>query len=302
MIKSLQITNHLLDSILIDLRNPAQSGFFIRGVDGLGPVKSVINRSENPYDGSTFNSARVTSRNIVLSLGFYDGTEESIETIRQKSYVYFPIKKKIEILVKTDNRELVTNGHVESNEPDIFSNKEGTVISVLCEDSYFKSKEAEIVNFAVDTGLFEFPFENPSLTERLIEFGLAFARDIRTIFYSGEVETGVIFSVEFTGNVPNLSIFNSSSEEQMNIDDVILFDILGSGFISGDQLFISTITGSKFAYLIRDGVEINILNALDLDGDWINLFLRNNTIYFTADSGMEYIKMSVIYYNLYQGV
>ena len=70
MIYSFTITNYLGDTIKLTLREPALSGFLIKSVTGLGPVKANINTTEvATNDGSKFNSARLTQRNIVFHSG-----------------------------------------------------------------------------------------------------------------------------------------------------------------------------------------------------------------------------------------
>ena len=170
MIRSVTITNDLAESVVLELRSPEQSGFFIRGIEGLGPAKAVINTRESlSSDGAFYNSARLNARNIVFNLGFLENL--TIEETRQSSYKYFPIKKRIEILIETDRRFGKAFGYVESNEPDIFSNDEGSVVSVLCPDPYFYSLETFEVDFSSVVGGFTFPFSNESLTQKLIEFG-----------------------------------------------------------------------------------------------------------------------------------
>ena len=61
MIHSFAITNYLGDRIKLDLREPEFSGFLIKSVTGLGPVKATVNTTEVvTNDGSMFNSARLS--------------------------------------------------------------------------------------------------------------------------------------------------------------------------------------------------------------------------------------------------
>ena len=56
MIHSFAITNYLGDRIKLDLREPEVSGFLIKSVTGLGPVKATVNTTEVvTNDGSMFN-------------------------------------------------------------------------------------------------------------------------------------------------------------------------------------------------------------------------------------------------------
>lgn len=113
MIHSFAITNYLGDRIKLDLREPEVSGFLIKSVTGLGPVKATVNTTEVvTNDGSMFNSARLSQRNIVFQIVFVDTVYgETIEDIRQKSYKYFPAKKNVEIIIETDNRYVRTSGY-----------------------------------------------------------------------------------------------------------------------------------------------------------------------------------------------
>lgn len=54
MIQSIKVTNHLQESILIELMNPESSGFIVLSIDGLGPPKAIINFTEmSGLDGSS---------------------------------------------------------------------------------------------------------------------------------------------------------------------------------------------------------------------------------------------------------
>lgn len=122
MIRAVTFTNYLGDSIRLDLARPEESGFIIKSVTGLGPGKANINTTEiATNDGSLFNSSRMPSRNIVISLAYM--WKDSIEDVRQLSYKYFPIKKKLTMLIETDNRQAEIEGYVESNDPTIFAKK-----------------------------------------------------------------------------------------------------------------------------------------------------------------------------------
>ena len=84
MIRSVTVTNYLGDSIKLELSNPESSGFIIKSIDGLGPGNASINVTEiATNDGSVYNSARVQSRNITITLEYM--WKDSIETIRQLS-------------------------------------------------------------------------------------------------------------------------------------------------------------------------------------------------------------------------
>ena len=171
MIKSITVTNYLGDTLKMELSRPQLSGFIITAITGLGPGKSNINTTEiSTNDGSLYNSSRVPNRNIVISLRYLGN--DSIEDVRQMSYKYFPIKKKLRLLIETDNRLAEIDGYVESNEPEIFSKEEGADISIICPYPFFYSADGDGMQTTVFSGvepLFEFPFSNESLSDPLLE-------------------------------------------------------------------------------------------------------------------------------------
>ena len=206
MIKTVTVTNYLGDSIKLDLRRPEQSGFLIKSISGLGPSKANINTTEvSTNDGSLFNSARLNQRNIVFELIFVETTKrENIEDVRQKSYKYFPMKKNVSLLFKTDNRTVKTVGYVEVNEPNIFSSQEGAQISIICPDPYLYSAGADGNNTTVFYGIeseFEFPFSNESLTTPLIVFGNIQNKTENVITYHGDSEIGITIQIHAIGAI-----------------------------------------------------------------------------------------------------
>lgn len=302
MINSIIITNYLGEQITLDLENPENSGFIVREIRGLGPCKATINTTEvSTNDGSIYNSARLNTRNIVFDLVFI-GTD--IESLRQLSYKFFPIKKPLTLEFITDNRDCVTTGYVESNEPNIFSSSESATISILCPDAYFYSIEAgeNITTFYGEDPLFEFPFENNSLTENLIEFG-----DIRqytdaVIVYDGDSEIGITITIHSVGEASNISIYNTGTRQQMVIDTAKIESLTGSGLIAGDDIIICTVKGKKSITLLRNGEYTNILNALDKKSDWFQLVKGENVFAYTAETGVQNLQFKVQNDVIYEGI
>jgi hypothetical protein len=304
MIKSITVTNYLGDSIKLELGRPEQSGFLIKSVSGLGPSKANINTTEvSTNDGSLFNSARLNQRNIVFDFIFVESiNRESIEDIRQKSYKYFPIKKNVDLLIETDNRIVKTTGYVESNEPNIFSSQEGAQISIICPDPYFYSTEKTVTIFSGIEPLFEFPFENNSLTDNLLEFGEIIVNQEKTVFYKGDSEVGIVIYIHAIGEATNLTIYNALTREVLKIDTDRLEALTGSIIKAGDDIIISTIKGEKFIRLIRDGEYINILNCLGRNSDWFRLVKGDNVFAFTAETGDTNLQFRIENLIVYEGV
>lgn len=294
MIQSVIVTNHLGESVTMELRSPEKSGFFIRRIEGLGPTRSYVNTTEIlAYDGAFYNSSRSVARNLIFDLGFMDDNDMSIETIRQLSYRLFPPNKPLNIEIITDNRSGYTVGYVEANEPDIFSKTQTSSISILCPSAYFYDKNLVQTVFAGSVSSFEFPFENTSLTESTIEFGEVFIDTTRSVLYAGDEPTGVTIYISISGVVTNLTVHNASLGQSMGFDSAKIVALTGSGLVAGDEIVISTQKGEKYVYLIRNGVPINILNSLDADATWFTIERGDNVFTYTADSGISNLQVLI---------
>lgn len=301
MIKSIKVTNYLNESIEIELMRPEKSGLNIQRIEGLGPPKATVNMTEiSTNDGALYNSARLEKRNIVLSIGLIG--KKTIEDTRQLTYKYFPIKKNLTLELHSDNRVAITTGYVESNEPDIFSQNETVQISILCPDPYFYSDKINQTIFYGVESMFEFPFSNESLTEKLIVFGEIKNETEQSVYYDGDAEIGMLIYIHAIGEVTNLTIFNIKTRESMKIDTVKLEKLTGSGIISGDEIMISTIKGDKYIVLLRNGVLINILNCLDKYTDWFQLSKGDNIFAYVADYGTTNLQFRIENKKRYEGV
>lgn len=307
MIYSIVVTNYLGDRIKLELGKPDVSGFLIKSITGLGPAKANVNTTEvSTNDGSLFNSARLSQRNIVLDMVFINTVYgESIEDLRQKSYKYFPLKKSVELTIETDNRYVKTTGYVESNEPNIFSSQEGTQISIICPDPYFYSAGEDgnnVTNFYSIDPMFEFPFSNESLDEPLLVFGEIQIKTEGVITYHGDSEIGVMIYIHAIGPVTNINIYNTETREVMRINTEKISSLTGKGIVASDDIVINTAKGEKSITLIREGVSYNILNYLDKNTDWFTLAKGDNIFAFTADSGVTNLQFRVENKVIYEGV
>jgi len=301
MIESITITNHMDESLTLELRNPASSGLLIQEINGLGPSKANINTTDFANsDGALCNSSRVASRNITMKLILlYSPT---IEDARLKTYKYFPVNKRIKIQIKTDNREVYTYGYVETNEPDIFSSRETVDISIICPEAHLYSVDETKTVFSGILSTFEFPFANDSLSESLLELGVVNVNTQKNIVYDGDIDVGIGIYLKANGIISDLTIYNNLTSESLVIDSAKLAVLTGSGLVAGDEVNISTIRGSKSIYLTRDSVTTNILACLDKDVDWFELTRGDNVFVFYAVTGLDLLQIELTNKTLYEGV
>lgn len=304
MIHSITVTNYLGESIKLDLKQPGLSGFVVKSITGLSSGKATINMTEvATSDGAYYNSARLSSRNIVISLQYL--WNPTIENMRHLSYKYFPIKKKVTLLFETDTRLAQIEGYVESNEADIFTKEEGSDISIICPNPFFYSAGEHGTQTTVFSGvepMFEFPFGNESLTQPLLQMGSIQNRTSASIFYDGDAEIGVKISIYALGTASNITIYNSATRQSMVINTDKIASITGSGIILGDEITISTVKERKSITLLRDGTTTNILNCLDKNTDWFYLVKGENIFVYEAETGANNLQFRIENQTIYEGV
>jgi len=301
MIKSITAINYIGESITLDLMYPEKSGFAVLDINGLGPSKANINVIDlSSSDGSTFNSARVDKRNIVISLKLL--AQPTIELIRHKSYKYFPLKKLIKLIIETDTRICETYGYVESNEPVIWSGQESTQISIVCPDPNLYASNLNMTLFSGVESKFKFPFSNESLTNNLIIMGDIITIPEKTVYYEGDSEIGITIRIHAIGQATNVSIYNSKTRGVIKINTSILITLTGFGIITGDDIIVSTIKGKKSVLLLRSGIYTNILNCVNKDADWFQLTKGDNIFLFTAESGLINLQFKIENQTAYEGV
>lgn len=297
MIESITAVNYMGDAYTMYLREPEKSGFIIRSITGLGPAKATINTSAlASADGSLFNSSRLGERNIVIKMSFMSDTDD-IESVRQKSYSVFPVKKKVTIYVKTNNRYVAIDGYTESNEPDIFSKDVQSSISVICPNPYFYEVGPNSPQRTIFTGVeaeFEFFFEKARDYKNLgpdgfpLKGGVITLDDIvklstisttreKSIYYDGDETNGITMTIHANEEVAgDITIRNLETHEFMKIYADKLEKLTGSHLKAFDELVICTVIGSKGATLVRDGIMYNVLNCIDRDSDWFQLGIGDN--------------------------
>lgn len=339
MIKYVTATNYLGESLTMGIGDPDKSGLLISSIEGIEPGESQINVTElATIDGAAYNSARIPSRNIVISLIFMGNP--TIEDSRYLAYKMFPLKKPINLKVVTDHRSLQIDGYVESNSPYIFDSQEGASVSIVCPSYYFYSLGESTINFGGIDPMFEFPFWNDLTGGTLEETeivdtiddhnydaildsynepinGLTIQQptdnhiifsEIRdtfegTIFYDGDADTGMVITIHFLAPFTNsITLYHTTTRDTMVIDVSKLTKIIGSEIQYADDLIISTVNGKKSVRFLRKGKYYNVLNCINRDADWLQLNVGLNVIGCRVASHGKYLAMNIAYYPLFEGV
>ena len=256
-------------------------------IDGLNPVTATINTTEfATSDGAMFNSSRIGTRNIVLYIKIFPDIEKN----RLNLYSFFKIKSDVTLYFRHDSLNVYITGKVESFELDHFSNSQVAQISILCADPYFRSAESQLIEFSNVISLFEFPF---SIAEEGIEFSRI--EKVKTkIINAGEMATGVTVQLyASTDKIFNPVIYNLTNNTYFGLN----FDMN-----KGDLIIITTHFNNKKVTLLRDGVETNILYAVQDGSTWLQLESGENELSYSCDDGENNLTVSVEYTELFEGV
>lgn len=302
MIKSVKVTNYLGESLEMELAKPEASGFIIKSISGLGPSKATISTTSlATNDGAIYNGARLDPRNIVIELDFRLAADA--ETARQKTYKYFPIKKSLTLEITTSERALKAYGYVESNEPNIFDQNETAQISIICPDPYlYSAKGNNITVFSGIEPMFEFAFENNSLTDPLLEMGKITHKQENVVVYTGDASVGITITIHAIGDVKNIVIYNSRTREVMRINTDRIETMTGTKFSTGDDIIICTKRGMKSVTLLRAGATTNILNALERNSNWFQLSKGDNWFAYDCEEGALNVQFKIENEIIYEGV
>lgn len=304
MIYTIIATNAKGDSVELDLANPWAGGIAVTGASGLGPAEGTINTVNfATSDGALFNSSRIKSRDIELNLKFLGS---DIEAVRHKLLRYFRVKHPITLDFITDYRHTYITGHVEKNEIDIFSNSEGSDLTIVCPNPFFRLRDPvkgkNSVRFTTSTPSFEFEFQDPNSDSPTLIFGEMTATGETVVVYEGDADASTIVDIQFLGPASGVKLYNTTTQTRINIDTNEISRLLGSTIRAGDRLSISSGVGDKYVKAYRDGNVYNALSALDKDSDWIFLTPGDNLITVRADTGIDNVSAIISFENLYESI
>lgn len=293
MINSIEIINDLNYSLFLELTKPEETGILVKKITGLEPIKSEISYNKIPLmDGSHFTNIRTNERSINITLKPL-GYPNDVEYNRIKIYKVTLVKHKCTLYINTDYKKYKIDGYFEDFDVDIFSSEETVGFTIKCPNPYFQDLSLQTNTLYGITPMFEFPFENLSLTENLIEFGNIENETEQTVWYDGDINTGFICYAKFNNPTTYLTIHKSLERKFMRIN---------INTKHGDTIIINTIKGQKSIILIRDLVQINILNSLSYDSKWLEISKGDNFFIFESDDKENGVELYFENPILYQGV
>ena len=143
---TLKAANQYGDELTLTGRKDMQ----VTGVDGLHPPGAVINMDALALsDGALFNSSRVGTRNLVITVHFAENPEQC----RRKIYQLFKPKQAIRIFYKNGSRDVYIDGRVETVVVDLFARLQNAQISIQCPRPFFRDVKDGVTDFTTVTSL-----------------------------------------------------------------------------------------------------------------------------------------------------
>lgn len=258
-------------------------------ITGLNPARAQINTvSTAGLDGARFNSSKLNTKNIVISIKINGNVEQN----RIALYNCFRTKEWCRFYYSNDTRDVFIDGYVENVECGLFSRKEIMQISIICPYPYFNALSEIVADISNTLKLFVFPFSINQ--DEPIPFSEYSENRITRIYNDGESETGVVITVTFGDEVNAIIIRNTTTGENFELD--YAFEI-------GDIVTIDTNKGQKNVYLMRSGAKINMFPALKNGSVFFQLAAGINTFGYLADGEENKdIRITFTYRNQYRGV
>jgi hypothetical protein len=263
--------------------------YVITNVEGL-TVPQIVNNvaSGGTVDGAFYNSSRMETRNIVITVRLVG----DIEGNRQRLYKMFSLKKSNTIFFKNENRDLKIIGYVEVIEGDLFTEAESIQISIICPRPYWENAQTISEELSYTIKQFKFPFAIES--DDPIPLSEYTSTPLVEVLNRGDVECGAIFTVTFSGTVENLIIYNTTNQQAIG------FNATFTEF-SG-VLTIDTRAGYLAAYRTNGATKTNLINKLIDGAKWIKLDVGVNELTFLTSSGGNNVNITIEAAELYGGV
>lgn len=265
-----------------------ESEWQIVSITGLNPPPAQINISPVVgLDGGKFNSSKLETRNIVITLKLNNDVE------RNRLYLYslFPTKEEVRFFYSNENRDVFIVARVETVECAYFDQQEIMQISLICPQPYFRAIDETESDISKVTDLFTFPFS----IETPIPISSLDTEQVTDIVNEGESETGMIIDITFSAPVETLRIQNTETGEYLE---------LSYHFWANDEVIVNTNKGEKSVRLIREGMEFNLFSSVVRGSTFFSLSSGDNLFSYTADDGETDDDVHIVFrhYSTYRGV
>lgn len=288
LLNALKVTNSRGSVLNIPLEDYS-SGFFVKNIDGLDPVKAnLVSTSFANQNGEQYQSSRREVRDIKITLGLDPKYEiQDAKALRDQLYTYFmPQTESLltfsmfdryaaSILNETLNLDIV--GRVETFEAPLFTADPEVNVTLRCFDPDFY--DPNLVSYIGVT--------NSTLVEQILT-------------YKGTVETGVLLTITPTlpaHSISSFSIYHHPPDGSFRGLD------FNYPLVNGDTLTINSKVGEKSViYKSVLGAEKSVLYAVTPQSSWFELQPGDNQFQIYANIADPGIPFKVEYMDKYGGL
>lgn len=279
----------------------AEDGFnplLLASVSGIYDTENEVTMVDGTIiDGATYQGSRQQKRNIVLTLLADPQTDETFvynQPIRDDLRLIFQKGVKGELIYEENGTARKIDYYTES----ITRAPKGSrlfTISLLCDNPKFRDIDDTIRTMGDYIELFEFDHDFPEEDEELETKSTE--QSVNIINDTGNREIGLTIKIEALAAVTNPSIYHAEQDKHITVG------MLNRPFEmqTGDILIITTGIGNKHIKLKRWNTETEINSYLELTSEFFQLGDGDNHISYNAESGADYMSVTISYCNEYEG-
>ena len=277
--------------IFTDKFNP----WLLESCEGIYENQNNVSLSTNTMtDGSTLQGSTVAMRNIVMTLR--DRPEADHQANRSLLYSLFKPKSEGVFVYEENGITRQIRYNVEKVIIDSVKRSRRATVSLLCPDPFFVDAEDVTVTMAGWVANFQWPHE---FTAQAEEFGSRTAERLKTITNESAADNiGLTITIEARGAAQNPAIAHVEQGESIEIGT----EGNPLNMITGDKVIITTHTNNKHVYLERAGVRTEINEYLSENSEFIQLMHGDNTFGYSAESGENYLTVTISFQYHYLGV
>ncbi|MDD6561363.1 MAG: phage tail family protein [Lactimicrobium massiliense] len=269
------------------------SPFLLQNCDGIYEVSNnVVTKDNTMVDGATYLGTTTKMRNIVLTLA--DRTNH----VRNRNLLYQLFKPKSPGVFRYEEEDEIRtiDYYVESVVFTSVKTIRVATVSLLCPDPFFQDLEDMVVQMSGWQKLWIFPhcFKNEKE-----EFGKRLKEKLKAIDNGSAADNvGITVTMTAEGPVKNPALYHVEFGEYIKIGTASK----PLNLDTGDQVIITTETNKKNVYLVKDGVTTAINEYLDEGSTFIQLQSGQNSLRYEAESGEDYLNVSISFRYKYLGV
>lgn len=236
--------------------------YLLKAVDGLGPPPVDVYISQTLTQGGVYKGRRPQNREITFRIGLNPDHAASQSASDLRTALYSMLAPNIGdyVFIKLMTSSSVVHsqiyGYVKTFEINQFTADPEVAITIACVDPYFSAPEKVV--------------------------GLPTAKAAFMVTNVGNAPTGLYMELTFTANRSGIEI--ALVQPFTAIDKLSVKSTYE--FKSGDKLLLNTIPGQRYIHVIRnsDGKNINIINTMTANSDWIMLPGGSANNDFTVDT------------------